>query len=171
MAAAAKLGLWLALLVGCSEPVHAHLQLLSAASEIWRTVHAQTCCYSLAAGEPPATPAGTAEGAAAAPGARPRFELTLNTPWQKRCLFAGEPCAPCSAFGAGVLHAHIYACVAEGTWCKDFHAQQPIPWKPAPRGNMSCPKDCNGVGVCQADHGYCMCPGTEAVQQLLIFCP
>ncbi len=32
-------------------------------------------------------------------------------------------------------------------------------WRPAPRGARTCPKDCNGVGVCNADTGYCLCPG------------
>ena len=34
-----------------------------------------------------------------------------------------------------------------------------------PRGDKPCPNDCNGVGICQADFGYCLCPAgafTEA---------
>ncbi|KAG2491270.1 hypothetical protein HYH03_010277 [Edaphochlamys debaryana] len=52
--------------------------------------------------------------------------------------------------------------LARGNWCKDYYAQQPIAWKPAPRGDKECQSTkygmCNGVGVCQYDIGYCFCP-------------
>ena len=35
---------------------------------------------------------------------------------------------------------------------------QLITWKPAPRGNKSCPGDCNTVGNCNHDSGLCECP-------------
>jgi hypothetical protein len=35
---------------------------------------------------------------------------------------------------------------------------QPVAWKPAPRGDQSCPEDCNGVGNCNHDTGLCECP-------------
>lgn len=37
-----------------------------------------------------------------------------------------------------------------------------------PHGDKTCKADCNGVGVCQADFGYCMCPaGTAFAHQVL----
>eukprot|EP00955_Chlamydomonas_euryale_P080410 363419-Chlamydomonas_euryale.AAC.21 len=37
------------------------------------------------------------------------------------------------------------------------------PWRAPPRGNTSCPNDCNGVGNCNYDTGLCECPaGTHA---------
>ncbi|KAG2450529.1 hypothetical protein HYH02_005030 [Chlamydomonas schloesseri] len=44
-----------------------------------------------------------------------------------------------------------------GAWCVKFHAQTPVPWRPAPRGAVECPDNCNGVGVCNHDTGYCSC--------------
>eukprot|EP00198_Chlamydomonas_reinhardtii_P007427 XP_001696764.1 exostosin-like glycosyltransferase [Chlamydomonas reinhardtii] len=52
--------------------------------------------------------------------------------------------------------------MARGSWCKKYYEQDPIPWKPAPRGDKECPKSkygiCNGVGTCQYDIGVCLCP-------------
>ncbi|PNH08796.1 putative beta-1,4-xylosyltransferase IRX10 [Tetrabaena socialis] len=45
-----------------------------------------------------------------------------------------------------------------GEWCLPFHTQQPVPWKPAPRGSIDCPTNCNNVGRCNHDTGYCDCP-------------
>lgn len=41
----------------------------------------------------------------------------------------------------------------------------------APRGEHKCTADCNGVGVCQAAFGYCVCPaGGAALSECNIFC-
>lgn len=37
-----------------------------------------------------------------------------------------------------------------------------------PQGDKRCPNDCNGVGVCQADFGYCLCPAGAAPTQPLL---
>ncbi|KAG1658531.1 hypothetical protein FOA52_008417 [Chlamydomonas sp. UWO 241] len=43
--------------------------------------------------------------------------------------------------------------------CSDFWRQARVPSKSAPRGTTPCPNNCsNGVGQCQYDQGYCMCP-------------
>lgn len=34
---------------------------------------------------------------------------------------------------------------------------QPVAWKPAPRGNKMCPGNCNNLGNCNYDTGYCEC--------------
>lgn len=34
---------------------------------------------------------------------------------------------------------------------------QPVAWKPAPRGNKTCPSNCNNLGNCNYDTGYCEC--------------
>ncbi len=47
---------------------------------------------------------------------------------------------------------------SQGTWCRRFHRQNAVPFKPAPRGSKTCPKDCSGVGNCNADTGTCECP-------------
>ncbi|PNH11823.1 putative glucuronosyltransferase [Tetrabaena socialis] len=47
---------------------------------------------------------------------------------------------------------------AKGEWCQDFLTQEPISWKPAPRGSIDCPDNCNNVGRCNHDTGYCDCP-------------
>ncbi|GFR40870.1 hypothetical protein Agub_g1521 [Astrephomene gubernaculifera] len=46
----------------------------------------------------------------------------------------------------------------KGDWCAAFHSQKPVAWKPAPRGNKECPDNCNNVGRCNYDTGYCDCP-------------
>ncbi|KAG1677710.1 hypothetical protein FOA52_001022 [Chlamydomonas sp. UWO 241] len=69
-----------------------------------------------------------------APAKRQRFIVTEALPAEQRCI------------------------ATTGAWCSGFHAQTPIPWKPAPRGNKDCPGKCNGVGVCNYDTGYCDCP-------------
>ncbi|KAJ9526350.1 hypothetical protein QJQ45_009826 [Haematococcus lacustris] len=72
---------------------------------------------------------------------RARFVLTEDAPVRMRCS------------------------AAIGDWCAAFHAQEPVSWKPAPRGSKQCPTSgsppvpCNGVGNCNADSGYCECPG------------
>ncbi|GLI69226.1 hypothetical protein VaNZ11_013715 [Volvox africanus] len=52
--------------------------------------------------------------------------------------------------------------LARGDWCKEYYNQNPIPWRPAPRGDKDCPATsygtCNGVGSCQHDIGVCLCP-------------
>ncbi|GFR40871.1 hypothetical protein Agub_g1522 [Astrephomene gubernaculifera] len=48
--------------------------------------------------------------------------------------------------------------VTKGSWCTKFLIQEPITWKPAPRGNKECPDNCNNVGRCNYDTGYCDCP-------------
>ncbi|KXZ53465.1 hypothetical protein GPECTOR_7g915 [Gonium pectorale] len=63
-----------------------------------------------------------------------RIPLTEDSPIQKRCART------------------------KGTWCTDFIKQEPVIWKPAPRGNTECPDSCNGVGRCNYDTGYCDCP-------------
>ncbi|KAL6758371.1 exostosin-like glycosyltransferase [Haematococcus lacustris] len=71
---------------------------------------------------------------------RARFVLTEDAPVRMRCS------------------------AAIGDWCAAFHAQEPVSWKPAPRGSKQCPTSgsppvpCNGVGNCNADSGYCECP-------------
>ncbi|KAL4427668.1 hypothetical protein ABPG75_001757 [Micractinium tetrahymenae] len=45
-----------------------------------------------------------------------------------------------------------------GTWCIDYHTQQEVPARTAPRGNKTCSLDCNQVGVCDALTGLCTCP-------------
>mmetsp|Transcript_19563 Transcript_19563/g.42445 ORF Transcript_19563/g.42445 Transcript_19563/m.42445 type:complete len:788 (+) Transcript_19563:181-2544(+) len=69
-------------------------------------------------------------------GDRPRrsFVLTIDTPPAARCVST------------------------LGTWCKEYHHQQAVPWKPAPRGSKACPSGCNGVGSCNYDLGICQCP-------------
>lgn len=52
---------------------------------------------------------------------------------------------------------------SQGTWCRRFHRQQALPFKPVPRGSKKCPKDCNGVGNCNADTGICECPAGERI--------
>ncbi|KAG1665166.1 hypothetical protein FOA52_005547 [Chlamydomonas sp. UWO 241] len=39
-----------------------------------------------------------------------------------------------------------------------YHAQEPIGYKPAPRGSTPCPGNCSGVGNCNYDTGLCDCP-------------
>ena len=46
----------------------------------------------------------------------------------------------------------------QGTWCKDFFMQTPIPAKPPPRYNKTCLWGCNFVGVCDQQAGWCRCP-------------
>ncbi|EFJ41258.1 hypothetical protein VOLCADRAFT_119761, partial [Volvox carteri f. nagariensis] len=48
-----------------------------------------------------------------------------------------------------------------GDWCSKFLSQEPVPWKPAPRGSKDCPDKCNGVGRCNYDTGYCDCPAGD----------
>lgn len=61
-----------------------------------------------------------------------------------------------------------------GDWCGRYLMQKPIPGKPQPPGSKRCPQDCNGVGVCQADFGYCLCPagwtGEGCMERLLRPC-
>eukprot|EP00798_Chlamydomonas_sp_ICE-L_P025771 gene25771-11436_t len=46
-----------------------------------------------------------------------------------------------------------------GTWCSNFYTQQSLPINfPPPRGNVSCYRNCNNVGVCDYDTGICLCP-------------
>lgn len=60
--------------------------------------------------------------------------LTESTPAQSRC----------------------YA--THGDWCRKFHEQQGVAWKPLPIANKQCNASCNGVGVCNYDTGLCLCP-------------
>ncbi len=46
----------------------------------------------------------------------------------------------------------------KGRWCARWHMQEPQPFKAPPRGSKPCPKDCSGVGNCNADWGICECP-------------
>ncbi|GLI60030.1 hypothetical protein VaNZ11_002095 [Volvox africanus] len=45
-----------------------------------------------------------------------------------------------------------------GGWCGGYEQQQPVPLRPAPRGNRNCPRNCSGVGNCNYDTGTCDCP-------------
>ncbi|KAG1665161.1 hypothetical protein FOA52_005542 [Chlamydomonas sp. UWO 241] len=45
-----------------------------------------------------------------------------------------------------------------GAWCMRYHAQEPIGYKPAPRGYTPCPGNCSGVGNCNYDTGLCDYP-------------
>ncbi|GAX75781.1 hypothetical protein CEUSTIGMA_g3224.t1 [Chlamydomonas eustigma] len=48
--------------------------------------------------------------------------------------------------------------VTRGDWCGPYIEQVPVPSRPAPRGDVSCPNDCGGVGNCDYDTGACYCP-------------
>ncbi len=48
--------------------------------------------------------------------------------------------------------------LTHGAWCRKFHRQLAVPFKPVPRGSKSCPQDCSGVGNCNHDTGLCECP-------------
>lgn len=43
--------------------------------------------------------------------------------------------------------------------------QVPIQWRPAPRGNTTCPGGCSGKGVCDHDLGLCYCPSGTYCEQ------
>ena len=38
-----------------------------------------------------------------------------------------------------------------------------------PHGTKDCPHNCNGVGVCQADFGYCLCPAGKFSDVFIVF--
>jgi hypothetical protein len=57
---------------------------------------------------------------------------------------------------------------SQGTWCRRFHRQQALPFKKAPRGSKTCPKDCNGVGNCNADTGICECPAGGRISDHIV---
>ena len=42
-----------------------------------------------------------------------------------------------------------------------------LPMQAPPRGNKTCPNDCNGVGNCHAEYGYCQCPAGDSSRNLL----
>lgn len=46
----------------------------------------------------------------------------------------------------------------QGDWCEKYRTQDPLPVKPVPRGDKSCPNDCHNVGNCDYDTGTCWCP-------------
>ena len=48
--------------------------------------------------------------------------------------------------------------LVKGEWCKQYYSLPWQPFKPVPRGDKPCPKDCNGVGNCNHDSGLCECP-------------
>ncbi|GAX75784.1 hypothetical protein CEUSTIGMA_g3227.t1 [Chlamydomonas eustigma] len=54
----------------------------------------------------------------------------------------------------GVLRCQL----SSGEWCGLYRDQVEVATKPAPRGDVDCPKDCSGVGVCDYDTGTCYCP-------------
>ncbi|MEW5298002.1 MAG: hypothetical protein WDW36_001167 [Sanguina aurantia] len=57
------------------------------------------------------------------------------------------------------LHCLAKHCqVTAGDWCGPFYLQTPVPRKPPPQGDTSCPSNCNGVGNCDYDTGICYCP-------------
>lgn len=45
-----------------------------------------------------------------------------------------------------------------GSWCGKYERQAGAPVRPAPRGNLPCPNNCNSVGNCNYDIGRCDCP-------------
>ena len=45
-----------------------------------------------------------------------------------------------------------------GSWCGKYERQAGAPLRPPPRGNLTCPNNCNGVGNCNYDIGRCDCP-------------
>lgn len=53
---------------------------------------------------------------------------------------------------------HLRCVGTKGKWCEDFLLQEPVTWKTAPRGDKECPDNCNNVGRCNHDTGYCDCP-------------
>ena len=48
--------------------------------------------------------------------------------------------------------------LTKGSWCTSFYYQEENPRPAPPQGDKDCPKDCNGVGQCNHDTGYCNCP-------------
>lgn len=61
---------------------------------------------------------------------------------------------------AAALCTHVH-----GAWCKRYHYQQPVPFKPVPRGSRSCPNNCSSAGNCHHDTGACECPAGGALSR------
>ncbi|KAG2455017.1 hypothetical protein HYH02_000842 [Chlamydomonas schloesseri] len=59
---------------------------------------------------------------------------------------------------AGIDPSKQRCAFTKGTWCTNYAKQEPVPWKPAPRGSKECPGGCNNVGRCNYDTGLCDCP-------------
>ncbi|GLI69587.1 hypothetical protein VaNZ11_014246 [Volvox africanus] len=53
---------------------------------------------------------------------------------------------------------YVRCSTIHGDWCVKYISQEPVTWKPAPRGNKDCLDNCNGVGRCNYDTGHCDCP-------------
>lgn len=60
---------------------------------------------------------------------------------------------------AAAANATAERCVGmRGDWCQQAAVRQPLPFKPPPRGDKSCPDNCSNIGNCHHGTGRCMCP-------------